>query len=348
MATGNLDVIQGLGDARGFGAGYYSYNIDILVGNGDGTFQAATSKVIPGGLVTGSFLATGDFSGDGRTDAILNDKFGGNLYLFTGDGKGGYQSPVTINALATGGSQPGPSGAVTGDFNGDGKLDLAVTEQFAGKVAVLLNSAGGLQLAGTFSSGGAAPGSVVSADFNADGKLDLAIVNAPSDNRATAGNIAVFFGGGNGGFQFARTYSAGSMPAGIAAADVNGDGKPDLVVADQSDPFVTSRPDGFVYVLLNDGAGGFKTPSKLTAGTYPYSVYAGDVNGDGKPDLVVASSDSHAAYTLAVLFGKGDGGFQAAATVSKLYGPSGVLIRDFNGDGTADLVVSHCCAALPT
>ena len=342
---GNLDIIQGSGDARGIGPGVDSQDIDILLGNGNGTFQGAVSVLgSTGPMVTSSFLVTGDFGGDGNADAILNDKFGGNLYLFAGDGKGKFQAPATLNLLSTG-SQTGPSGAAAGDFTGDGKLDLAVTEQFAGKVAVLLNSAAGLQLAGTFASGGAVPGPVLAADFNGDRKLDLAVINAPSDDRTTRGNLTVFFGGGNGSFQLARTYASGFYLTSMVAADVNGDGKPDLVATDQSDPFVTPRPDGSVYVLLNDGAGGFGTPSKLTAGTYPYSVWAGDLNGDGKQDLVVAASNSRAAYTLMALRGNGDGSFQPPVTVSTLYGPSGVLIRDFNGDGVVDLVVSHCCGA---
>ena len=185
----------------------------------------------------------------------------------------------------------------------------------------------------------------MAADFNGDGKLDLAVVNEPPDDRSTPGNLAVFFGGGNGTFQSNRTYTAGSWPRSLAVADLNGDGKPDLVVTDMSDPFVDPRPDGSVYVFLNDGHGGFQTPVKLTAGTYPYLVFIGDLNGDGKPDLVVAASNSHAAYTLMVLLGKGDGSFQAPATISTLYGPSGIVLRDFNGDGKADLVVSHCCGS---
>ncbi|MGA2326193.1 MAG: FG-GAP-like repeat-containing protein [Bryobacteraceae bacterium] len=344
-ADGNLDIIQGAGDARGIGPGIDSQDIDILLGNGDGTFQGATSKTVPGAVVTSTFLATGDFNGDGKIDAILNDKYADKLYLFAGSGTGTFQAPVALPSLATGGNQTGPTGGVAGDFNGDGRVDLAVTESFAGKVAVLLNSATGLQLSGTFSSGGAVPGPIVAADFNGDAKLDLAVVNAPSDDRSTPGNLTVFFGGGNGTFQLNHTYSAGSWPYSLAVADLNGDGKPDLVVADQSDPFVDPRPDGAVYVFLNDGHGGFQTPSKLTAGTYPYRLFIGDLNGNGKPDLVVGASNSHAAYTLTVLLGTGNGSFQPPATISTLYGPSGIVLQDFNGDGKLDLVVSHCCGA---
>lgn len=343
-ADGNLDIIQGAGDARGFGPGIDSRDIDILLGNGDGTFQGATSSTVPG-AGTVNFLATGDFNGDGKIDALMNDKYADKLYLFAGAGNGAFQAPVALPSLATGGSQTGPSGGVAGDFNNDGRLDLAVTESFAGKVAVLLNSATGLQLSGTFASGGAVPTKIVAADFNGDGKLDLAVLNAVPDDHLTPGNLTVFFGAGNGTFQLNHTYTAGSYPSDLAVADLNGDGKPDLVVTDQSDPFATPRPDGAALVFLNDGHGGFQTPSTLAAGTYPYLVFIEDLNGDGKPDLVVGASNSHAAYTLMVLLGAGNGSFQPPATLSTLYGPSGMVFRDFNGDGKADLVVSHCCGA---
>jgi uncharacterized protein (TIGR03437 family) len=345
---GNLDILQGSGDARMIGPGIQSGTTDLLLGNGDGTFQGAISVAVGGsqGSVA-SFLAVGDFNGDGKIDAVLNDQYGGNLYLFAGDGKGGFQAPQTINALASGGAAAGPSGAAAGDFNGDGKLDLAVTESFTGKVAVLLNSTSGLQLSGTFSSGGSTPGLVVAADFNGDGKLDLAVANAANLSPFQPGNLTVFFGDGHGGFQLSHTYTAGTWPLGLAVADLNRDGKPDLVVTDYGgDPSASPRTPGAVYVFLNDGHGGFQTPSQLAVGSaYPYSVWIGDVNGDGKPDLVVASENANVTYSLAVLLGNGDGTFQAPTTVSTQYHPSGVAFGDFNGDGIVDLMVSHCCGA---
>jgi hypothetical protein len=345
---GNLDILQGTGDARMIGPGIQNAMTDLLLGNGDGTFQGAISVAVGGSAGSvASFLAVGDFNGDGKLDAILNDQYGGNLYLFAGDGKGGFQAPQTIDALAGGGVQTGPTGAAAGDFNGDGELDLAVTESFTGQVAVLLNSASGLQLSGTFSSGGSTPGLVVAADFNGDGKLDLAVANAANLSPFQPGNLAVFFGDGHGGFQLSQTYTAGAWPLGLAVADLNHDGYPDLVVTDYGgDPSVSPRTPGAVYVFLNDGHGGFQAPSQLAAGgAYPYAVWIGDVNGDGKPDLVVASENANVTYSLAVLPGNGDGTFQAPTTVSTGYHPSGVAFGDFNGDGIVDLMVSHCCGA---
>jgi len=341
---GNLDIIQGSGDARCIGPGVESGNIDFLFGNGDGTFQGGLSIPVPTG--GGTLLATGDFNGDGKTDAVVNDKSDGNLYLFAGNGSGGLQALATLHLLATGGSQTGPSGAAAGDFNNDGKTDLAVTEEFAGKVAVLLNSGSGLQLSGTFSSGGAVPGPIVAADFNGDGKLDLAVVNGAVLDPFTPGNVTVFFGDGHGAFTLAHTYSAGAWPSSIAVADLNGDGKPDLVVTDRGgDPSVSPRAAGAVYVFLNDGHGGFPAPSTITVSAYPYSVWTGDLRGNGKADLIVAAESATVSYTLSVLLGNGNGTFQAPVSVSPQYSPSGVVIGDFSGDGKADLFVSHCCGA---
>ena len=343
---GNLDIIQGSGDARCIGPGVQNSTIDFLLGNGDGTFQGAVSTIVPGSQGSvGSFAATGDFNGDGKTDVIVNDEYGGNLYLFPGDGQGGFLAPVTIAALA-GGTQTGPAGAAVGDFNGDGRMDLAVTESLTGQIAVLLNSASGLQLSGTFPAGGTIPGAIVAADFNGDGKLDLAVANAAIQYPFTPGNLTVFFGDGHGGFTLSHTYSAGNWPRGLAVADLNGDGKPDLVVTDYGgDPNVTPRPAGAVYIFLNDGHGGFQTPTTVTVGAYPSVVSIGDLNGDGKPDLVVGAENADVSYTLSVLLGIGNGTFQPPVSVSTQYGPSGVAIGDFNGDGNADLMVSHCCGA---
>ena len=338
---GNLDIVQGLGDARGFGAGHDSGSIDILPGNGDGTFQGAT--VSTSAAQTVSFLATADFNGDGKLDAIVNDPYGGGLYLFAGAGNGRFESATLLTTLTSGGGSAGPIAAAVGDFNGDGKPDLAVAENFSGNIAILLNSANGLQETSIFPSNGVAPTGIVTADFNGDGKLDLAVANSPGPMGGTGANVAVFLGSGNGSFQLQKTYAAGNNPGAMAVADLNGDGKPDLVVVDSGVPADSPKTPGAVYVYLNDGSGGFRPAVVYAASVTPNYVAVGDVNGDGKPDLVVATTDGNFVYYLAVLLNNGDGTFQPARLVPTDYGPASVVVRDFNGDGKADIVVAHCC-----
>ncbi|HUB81502.1 MAG TPA: FG-GAP-like repeat-containing protein [Bryobacteraceae bacterium] len=329
---GKLDIIQGLGDARGFGASSSSYNMDILLGNGDGTFQGATATPAPNANTDTTLLALGNFQGNGKIDAILSDPNKGSLFVFSGNGDGTFQPPATLSNFT------GAQSAAAGDFNNDGKLDLAVAELFSGQIAVLLNSNSGLQPSGTFSSGGAQSSAIVAADFNGDRNLDLAVANTGSSG--TAGNLAVFFGGGNGAFQLAKTYSAGIAPTGLATADLNGDGFPDLVVTDAgSEP----SANGAVYVFLNDGKGGFQPPQMLSASNYPIFVTAGDINGDRKPDLVVGTLDNNVNFHLAIFLNQGNGTFPAGNLIDTQFGPSGAAIADFNGDGNNDLVVAHCC-----
>jgi uncharacterized protein (TIGR03437 family) len=332
---GNLDIVQGLGDARGFGAGHDSGNIDILLGNGDGTFQGPT--IATSGARNISFLATADFNGDGKLDAIVSDGYGGGgLYLFAGAGNGVFKSATLLTTLTS-------NAAAVGDFDGDGRPDLAVAESGSDSFGILLNSANGFQKPLTFASAGNGPSSIVTADFNGDGKLDLAVANAPPYPGTGTANVAVFFGNGSGGFQLQKTYPAGNQPTAMAVADLNGDGKPDLVVADAGVPWNSPITPGGVYVYLNNGSGGFQPATFYAASVEPNFVAVGDVNGDGKPDLVVATTDGNFVYYLAVLLNNGDGTFQPARLVPTDYGPASVVVRDFNGDGKADIVVAHCC-----
>jgi uncharacterized protein (TIGR03437 family) len=325
---GKPDVIVGSGDARLFWGSENSGKVDFLPGNGDGTLQALA--LTNTGSPNPVFLAIADFNGDGVPDAAI--KGGSNsVLLFAGSKTGVFKPPVTIST-----GQLTPAGAVAGDFNGDGKPDLAVTDA-SGAVGVMLNSASGLQAPSTFSSGGAGAHAIATADFDGDGKLDLAVTNVAS------GKTVIFRGVGNGAFQPLQTYSTGVYPANIIAADVNGDGRPDLIVLDSGTSFSSPPASGAVYVLINSGGGNFQAPVRYTASNYPIAVAAADVNGDGRPDLIVATQDSSFAYHLAILLNNGGGGFGPAALIDTEFGPNSLAVRDFNGDGKADIVVAHCC-----
>ena len=195
-----------------------------------------------------------------------------------------------------------------------------------------------------YDSGGRNTHSIAVAEVNGDGKPDLLVTNeCVSSTNCAIGGVAVLLGNGDGTFQPAAIYGSGGMAAySVAVADVNGDGKPDLLVANED--FSSSELDvGGVGVLLGNGDGTFQPATSYSSGGYfAVSVVVGDLNGDGKPDLLVGNRWAAAAaceyvQNVGVLLGNGDGTFQAAVSYSLGLGlatsdPS-LAVADVNGDG---------------
>jgi len=212
----------------------------VLLGNGDGTFQPPLALTVP--LWTASFTV-GDFNGDGKLDlaAMSTDNGGGGVSFVTvllGNGDGSFRTGPTANlpynSFAT--------SAVAGDFNGDGKPDLAVPFWGSGSVAILLgNGDGSFQAKGAYSAG-VEPTAAAVADFNGDGKQDVAVALWGSDT------VVVLLGNGDGTFSVPPvSFGIGSLPQqlpqSMAVVDFNGDGKPDLALVDY--------PVGAVSLLTN-------------------------------------------------------------------------------------------------
>ena len=248
------------------------------------------------------------------------------------------------------------------DVNGDGKPDLVVANACPssnsnnctdnnGVVSVLLgNGNGTFQPAVAYSSGGYFATSVVVRDVNGDGSPDLVVSNqCQGIGNCNNGSVSVLLGNGNGTFQTAVAYSSGGyLPSSVAVADVNGDGKLDLLVLNSCGDN-TCATNGTVGVLLRNGDGTFQPAVPYdSGGTLDMSVAVADVNGDGKPDLVVAYQNCiswQTNVTVGVLLGNGDGTFQPAVA----YGSGGtfpfsVAVADVNGDGKLDLLVANYCA----
>src|SRR3989442_333680 len=173
---------------------------------------------------------------------------------------------------------------------------------------------------------GAGPYSVAVGDLNGDGRLDLVVANS------LANTVSVLLGNGDGTFQAARNFDAGlgSGPIWVVVVDINGDGKADVLLANQS--------RHSLGVLLGNGDGTLQPPMNFdTAGNLPESIAVGDFNGDGKLDVAVAHFYS---TNVTVLLGNGDGTFRPALTFPVGNRNEFVAVGDFNGDGTLDVAVA--------
>jgi hypothetical protein len=216
-----------------------------------------------------------------------------------------------------------PSSIATGDFNGDGKLDLAIANQGAGTVSVLLGRADGTFAPKVDYTAGAAPSSVAIADFNRDGVLDIAVTTSISNS------VAVLLGNGDGTFRSAVGYGTGANPVFLSVGDFNGDKKLDLAIANQDDSTVS--------ILLGNGDGTFQTKTDYSTGQQPTSIVLGDFNHDGRLDLAVTAEGSN---TVSVLLGNGDGTFQSHRNFATASQPVVAAVIDFNKDGNLDLAVA--------
>ncbi len=217
----------------------------------------------------------------------------------------------------------GPNSIAADDFNDDGDPDLAVATHGANAVSVLLGAAGGDFGAQTTFPVGKTPWSIAADDFNRDGDPDLVTANANSDN------VSVLLGGPGGSFGAQTKFAAGSGPNSVATGDFNGDGDPDLAVTSPN------SDSGEVSVLLGGPGGSFGPPTSLTVGSPQDSVGIGDFNGDGDPDLAVATTGS-----VSVLLGGAGASFGAPTSFAVPTHPSSVAVGDFNGEADPDLAVS--------
>lgn len=291
-------------------------NVAILLGRGDGTFLPAQYYTV--GVSPYSIVAA-DLNHDGNLDLAVANSLSNYVSILLGNGDGtfrpGPQSPAV----------PQPADyIVAGDFNGDGEIDLAATGNNI--ISVLLGNGDGtfqnaVVTAPTFSVWSIGPG-----DFNGDGKLDL----ATAGSFGYGGSVNILLGNGDGTFRYGASYPGGTAPESMAVADLNGDHKLDLAIAD-------SDGNG-ISVLLGRGDGTFRKAVNYPT-RFPSWVTTADVNGDHIPDLVAANFEFSSGAS--VLLGNGDGTFRPGRFYRGGRATTYVATGDFNADGKIDLVLTN-------
>jgi len=290
--------------------------LSVLLANDEGTFEVSAPYALGYRAVA---IVAGDFTGDGRVDLAMAFQSAGFSYdvsVWQGSGDGTFQSTVTNGAGGL------PSSIATGDFTGNGRVDLAVADEYApGAVSVLQGNGDGTFQPQVTYAVGPEPISIVAGDFNGDGRLDLAVSDADG--------IQILLGNGDGTFQAAKTVAAGIV-GDLVAGDFTGNGKLDLAVADNS--------ENDVSILLGNGDGTFQSPLNYPVGIGPVAIVVGDFSGGGNLDLAVTNFGSD---NVSVLLGNGDGTFQPQVTYAVGTWPDAIATGDFIGNGRLDLAVAN-------
>jgi hypothetical protein len=342
VAVGDLNS-DGKADLVIMGNPYDNF-VNVLLGQGDGTFSAASVVQVPPGGVAWPPLALGDFNGDGKLDVVTTTANGVLVLPGNGDGTLGAPSSFATNSY-------NPNAVVVGDFNGDGKPDIATaggaasTGQSCIASVLLGNGDGTFQAARTFAAGISSV-SLAVGDFNHDGEADLAVLNY-----GTNSYVGVLMGNGDGTLRNPLNYAAGPEASSVVAGDFNGDGFPDLAVANSVPPDAPNQ----VSILLNAADWSVPQASSYSVGGFPSSISAGTAGsftvtvkyGDGSTDINYTgtvhftSSDYQAVLPADYTFTAADAGIHTFSATLKTAGTQSITATD-----TAAVDVSGTDAAI--
>jgi hypothetical protein len=348
-------------------------DVEVLTGNGSGAFTVATNKVTSGSP-TG--IAVGDLNLDGKPDlAVAVDNVGIRVLIATGGGA--YNNPTALS-----GGNNSPRAIVIADFNRDGSPDIAATQNSAAQVSIFLATSPGVFAAATSVNVGANPVGITAGDFNRDGIIDLAVANNGTNTvtvltgNGSGGFTGASFGTASGAFAVAtgdlnrdgrldlvvanrtansfstllggvspafgaaltRSLPTNSEPSAVALADFNADG--------HLDALFSTEQNSQLHVYSGTALGVFGASSsfnRFTGGTQPRAVATGDVNGDGRPDIITvgfASTNATLLVNSTTLAASGTFADPATITFSNGTAPAGLAPADLNRDGVLDLAVA--------
>jgi hypothetical protein len=269
-------------------------------------------------------VAVADVNGDGRPDLVTANFDNSTASVLFGQGAGVFSLARTFST----GAGSGPHNVVLADVNGDGRPDV-ITSNYNNTVGVSMGQAGGtFATPAIYSVGGLRPAGLAVADLNGDGWLDIVTANQISDA------VGVLFGQAGGRFSAAIAYptGTGSMPVDVAVADLNRDGRPDIVTVNVN--------TNTASVLRGQAGGGFAAPSTYPVGAGLAGLAVADMDGDGWPDIVTSSQGGDA---VGILLSQAGSTFASPATTSTgtYSGPVDVVVRDVNGDAKPDIVTAN-------
>jgi len=324
LAVGDQPLSVAIADMNGDGHpdlvvnAYGDHFISVFLNDGQGAFGPRHDYDTG---TTPFTVAVGDLNGDRRPDVVTANLLVDSLTVLFGDGSGGLGGRID---LPTGHK---PRSAVLADLNGDGHLDVIFTNNGEASIGVSLGDGlGGFGPRSTFPVQ-AGPFYSAIGDMNGDGRPDVAVANAEQ------GTLSLLLGDGSGGFASrVDVADAGPGPVSMAMADVNGDGKPDLVWANNG-----GATSGFASIMVGDGAGGLGPRLAFETGSSSRCVAVGDLNNDGRPDLVVSNAFGD---SISVLLADDGGEFGGRTDLVTGGAPAAVAMADFTGDGRPDLVVT--------
>ena len=312
-----------------------STGVVVYLAKGDGTFFPGVSY---GASAQLRFVAVADFNGDGKLDIAAIDK-AGLVQILLGDGDGSFS--IGAEYPTDPGNSPDPQNVVTGDFNHDGKMDLAVANPNTGTVGVLLGHGDG-----TFASvvsypvTNYTPVTIATTDLNGDGYLDLA-VTAYTDGPPAVG-ILLANNDNSGTFKAPTFYVLDGNPENLTFGDLNKDGKADMAVT----LYNGITYPGTIEIALGNGDGTFQTGTDYPSSTFgnglsytdPADIQMIDLNGDGNMDLVYLNSE---VGTVAFMPGNGDGTMSAPLEFPATEYVWGMALADVNNDGSVDVLAGN-------